>query len=222
MTTRLIGAAIMVHGDDSGLVLPPRIAPYQVVIVPIGRDDWREKVLPKAQDIQRELVAAGIRVTIDERDERPGWKFAEWELRGVPLRLEIGPKDIEKSAVLIARRDTREKQSVAMDGLAARLRELLDDVQKTLFTRAVQFPRRAHAARGRLRRLQADDGRPAGIHHRAVVRGRRLRNPDQERHAGDDPEHAAEPSDAVRKMHSVRPAGDRGGMVRESVLTRAG
>jgi prolyl-tRNA synthetase len=139
MTTRLIGAAIMVHGDDSGLVLPPRIAPYQVVIVPIGRDDWREKVLPKAQDIQRELVAAGIRVTIDERDERPGWKFAEWELRGVPLRLEIGPKDIEKSAVLIARRDTREKQSVPMDGLAARLRELLDDIQKTLFTRAVQF-----------------------------------------------------------------------------------
>src|SRR5580765_6173448 len=139
MTTRLIGAAIMVHGDDSGLVLPPRIAPYQVVIVPIGRDDWREKVLPKAQDIQRELVAAGIRVTIDERDERPGWKFAEWELRGVPLRLEIGPKDIEKSAVLIARRDTREKQSIPMDGLAARLRQLLDDVQSTLFTRAVQF-----------------------------------------------------------------------------------
>ena len=87
--------------------------------MPIGRDNWRETVLPKAQEIQRELVAAGIRVTLDERDERPGWKFAEWELRGVPLRLEIGPKDIEKSAVLIARRDTREKQSVPMDGLAA-------------------------------------------------------------------------------------------------------
>src|SRR5215510_16549913 len=126
MTTRLIGAAIMVHGDDSGLVLPPRIAPYQVVIVPIGRDDWREKVLPKAQDIQRELVAAGIRVTIDERDERPGWKFSEWEMRGVPLRLEIGPKDIEKSAVLVARRDTREKQSLAMAGLAEQVAQLLD------------------------------------------------------------------------------------------------
>jgi prolyl-tRNA synthetase len=146
MTTRLIGAAIMVHGDDSGLVLPPRIAPYQVAIVPIGRDDWREKVLPKAQEIQRDLAAAGIRVTLDERDERPGWKFAEWELRGVPLRLEIGPKDIEKSAVLIARRDTREKQSVPMDGLAGRLRDLLDDVQKTLFARAQQF-REEHTQR---------------------------------------------------------------------------
>jgi prolyl-tRNA synthetase len=139
MTTRLIGAAIMVHGDDSGLVLPPRIAPYQVVIVPIGRDNWREAVLPKAQEIQRELVAAGIRVTLDERDERPGWKFAEWELRGVPLRLEIGPKDIEKSAVLVARRDTREKQSLPMEGLPARLRDLLTDVQQSLFTRATQF-----------------------------------------------------------------------------------
>ncbi len=89
------------------------------MIVPIGRDNWRETVLPKAQEIQRELQAAGIRVTLDEREERPGWKFAEWELRGVPLRLEIGPKDIEKSAVLVARRDTREKQSLPMDGLAA-------------------------------------------------------------------------------------------------------
>jgi prolyl-tRNA synthetase len=139
MTTRLIGAAIMVHGDDSGLVLPPRIAPYQVVIVPIGRDNWRETVLPKAQEIQRELIAAGIRVTLDEREERPGWKFAEWELRGVPLRLEIGPKDIEKSAVLVARRDTREKQSLPMDGLAGQIGALLDAIQKNLFERAVAF-----------------------------------------------------------------------------------
>src|SRR5713226_1051095 len=146
MTTRLVGAAIMVHGDDSGLVLPPKIAPYHVVIVPIGRENWRETVLPKAQEIQRKLAAAGIRVTLDERDERPGWKFAEWELRGVPLRVEIGPKDIEKSAVLIARRDTREKQSVPMDGLPARVRGLLDEVQKTLFRRALEF-REAHTQR---------------------------------------------------------------------------
>src|SRR4051794_9419274 len=114
VSTRLIGAAIMVHGDDSGLVLPPRIAPYQVVIVPIGRDNWRETVLPRAQEIKAELVAAGIRVTLDDRDDRPGWKFSEWELRGVPLRIEIGPKDIEKSQVLTARRDTREKAGVSM------------------------------------------------------------------------------------------------------------
>jgi prolyl-tRNA synthetase len=139
MTTRLIGAAIMVHGDDSGLVLPPRIAPYQVVIVPIGRDNWRETVLPKAQEIQQELLRAGIRVTLDEREERPGWKFAEWELRGVPLRLEIGPKDIEKSAVLVARRDTREKQSLSMENLPAQLNVLLDAIQQNLFDRAVAF-----------------------------------------------------------------------------------
>ncbi|HZT75607.1 MAG TPA: His/Gly/Thr/Pro-type tRNA ligase C-terminal domain-containing protein [Vicinamibacterales bacterium] len=139
VTTRLVGGMIMVHGDDGGLVLPPNIAPYQVVIVPIGRDNWRETVLPKAQEIQAQLRAAGLRVTLDERDERPGWKFAEWELRGVPLRLEIGPKDIEKSAVLVARRDSREKQSLPMDGLADRLRDLLADVQKSLLSRAKQF-----------------------------------------------------------------------------------
>jgi prolyl-tRNA synthetase len=139
VSTRLIGGLIMTHGDDSGLVLPPRVAPYQVVIVPIGRENWRETVLPHAQAIQRELAAAEIRVTLDERDERPGWKFAEWELRGVPLRLEIGPKDIEKSQVLIARRDTREKLGVPMAGLAARVRELLDAVQKNLFDRALAF-----------------------------------------------------------------------------------
>src|SRR3989454_743920 len=133
MTTRLIGAAIMVHGDDSGLVLPPRVAPYQVVVVPIGRDNWRETVLPRAKEIRKTLVDAGIRVTLDERDERPGWKFSEWELRGVPLRLEIGPKDIEKSSVRIARRDTREKVDVSMNGLADHIRSLLDEVQRSLF-----------------------------------------------------------------------------------------
>jgi len=139
VTTRLVGGLIMTHGDDSGLVLPPKVAPYQVVIVPIGRENWRETVLPKAREIQRALAAAGVRVTLDERDERPGWKFAEWELRGVPLRLEIGPKDIEKSAVLVARRDTREKQSLAMDGLPQRILQLLDEAQSNLFQRARQF-----------------------------------------------------------------------------------
>ncbi|MEP7308842.1 MAG: proline--tRNA ligase [Acidobacteriota bacterium] len=146
MTTRLIGAAIMVHGDDSGLVLPPRIAPYQVVIVPIGKDNWRETVLPRAKEIRAELVAAGIRVTLDEREERPGWKFSEWEMRGVPLRIEIGPKDIEKAQVFTARRDTREKAGVPMDGLAARVREILDSIQRNLLERAVAF-REAHTQR---------------------------------------------------------------------------
>src|SRR5215813_3776888 len=139
VSTRLIGGVIMTHGDDSGLVLPPKVAPYQVVIVPIGRDNWRETVLPKAQEIERALMAAGVRVTLDERDERPGWKFAEWELRGVPLRLEIGPKDIEKSTVRIARRDTREKVDVSMNGLPEHVTRLLDEVQQSLFQRARTF-----------------------------------------------------------------------------------
>jgi prolyl-tRNA synthetase len=146
VTTRLIGGLIMTHGDDSGLVLPPKIAPYQVVIIPIGRENWREAVLPKAQEIQRDLTAAGIRVTLDERDERPGWKFSEWEMRGVPLRLEIGPRDIEKLSVLVARRDTREKQSLPMDGLPQRIAALLDEVQTALLARARQF-REEHTQR---------------------------------------------------------------------------
>jgi prolyl-tRNA synthetase len=139
VSTRLVGGVIMTHGDDSGLVLPPAIAPYQVVIVPIGRDNWREAVLPRALEIRTELESAGIRVTVDERDERPGWKFSEWELRGVPLRLEIGPKDIEKAQVLIARRDTREKLAVPMDVLVGRLPDLLADVQRSLLDRAMAF-----------------------------------------------------------------------------------
>ena len=140
VTTRLIGAVVMVHGDEGGLILPPRIAPYQVVIVPIPRGNWRETVLPKAQAIRDELVARGVRVMLDDRDSQtPGWKFNEWEMRGVPLRLEIGPKDIEKSQVVLARRDTREKSFTPMDGLAAHVDQLLSTIQKALFDRALQF-----------------------------------------------------------------------------------
>src|SRR6476469_5281582 len=100
VSTRLIGGVIMTHGDDSGLVLPPRVAPYQVVIVPIPRGNWKETVLPTADSIKRDLEAKGVRVKIDASEENsPGWKFAEYELRGVPLRLEIGPKDLEKAQV---------------------------------------------------------------------------------------------------------------------------
>src|SRR5687767_187812 len=138
MTTRLIGAIIMVHGDDSGLILPPRVAPYQVVIVPIPRGNWQETVLPKARQIQADLVAQGIRVFLDDREAyTPGWKFAEWELRGVPVRLEIGPKDLEKSQVMLARRDTREKLSAPFDGLPAHVEELLATIQRALFDRAL-------------------------------------------------------------------------------------
>jgi prolyl-tRNA synthetase len=140
VSTRLIGGVIMTHGDDSGLILPPRVAPYQVVIVPIARGNWQETVLPRARDIQSDLMRHGVRVMLDDRDAyTPGWKFAEWEMRGVPLRLEIGPKDIEKSQVLLARRDTREKLPTPMDGLTTNIVSLLETIQKNLFDRAVKF-----------------------------------------------------------------------------------
>jgi prolyl-tRNA synthetase len=140
VTTRLIGAIVMVHGDDGGLILPPKMAPYQVVIVPIPRGNWKETVLPKAKAIRDDLVARGIRVMLDDRDSQtPGWKFNEWELRGVPLRLEIGPKDLEKSQVVLARRDTREKSFVPMEGLAPHVEGLLTTIQRALFDRAVKF-----------------------------------------------------------------------------------
>src|SRR5689334_9405915 len=147
VSTRLIGGVIMTHGDDNGLILPPRIAPYQVVIVPIPRGNWQETVLPKAQEIQQALESQGIRVMLDARDAyTPGWKFAEWELRGVPLRIEIGPKDIEKSAVMVARRDTREKASIPMAGLADAVKAKLDEIQAVLFDRALRF-REEHTTR---------------------------------------------------------------------------
>ena len=143
VSTRLIGGVIMTHGDDSGLILPPRIAPYQVVIVPIARGNWQETVLPRARAIQADLMAQGIRVMLDDRDAyTPGWKFAEWEMRGVPLRLEIGPKDIEQSQVLLARRDKRDKRDklpMPMEGLTGQIVSLLGSIQKDLFERAVKF-----------------------------------------------------------------------------------
>lgn len=140
VSTRLIGGVIMTHGDDSGLILPPRIAPHQVVIVPIPRGNWKETVLPKAEAIRAELTAKGVRVKLDASEENsPGWKYAEWELRGVPLRLEIGPKDIEKAQVFSARRDTREKAPIALADLATRVPELLEEIQANLLRRAREF-----------------------------------------------------------------------------------
>ena len=165
MTTRLIGGVIMTHGDDSGLILPPRVAPHQVVIVPIPRGNWQETVLPRAQQIESTLTASGVRVLLDDRDVyTPGWKYAEWEMRGVPLRLEIGPKDIEKSQVMLVRRDTREKLPTPTDGLAARVDELLSSIQADLLRRACAF-RDDHTTRTSSREEfdRLLDGRPGFV-----------------------------------------------------------
>jgi len=165
VTTRLVGGLIMTHGDDSGLVLPPSVAPWQVVIVPIPRGNWKETVLPACEAIRSQLQTAGVRVKLDaDESQTPGWKFAEYEMRGVPLRLEIGPKDIEKNAVFAARRDTRQKQSLPMDGLADRVKALLAEIQSSLLAKALAF-REEHTTRIRSydEFKQAMEGRPGFV-----------------------------------------------------------
>ena len=137
VSTRLIGAIIMVHGDDSGLVLPPKVAPVQVVIVPIRTDD--EAVAAKCNEVLDSLKKEDIRVKADFSDKRPGWKFAEAEMRGIPLRVEIGPKDLEKGECVIVRRDTREKTVVKLDELTEKIKEGLETMQSDMLHRAEDF-----------------------------------------------------------------------------------
>jgi len=140
VSTRLIGAVVMAHGDDSGLKLPPRIAPIQIVIVPISVGDWKKTVLPIATRIKDELKQAGMRVKLDHREEfTPGWKFANWEMRGVPLRIEVGPRDIKNNQAIVVRRDTGDKTPVALDELKEKVRVTLVDIQKSLFEVAFKY-----------------------------------------------------------------------------------
>ena len=133
ITTRIIGALIMVHGDNRGLVIPPRIAPTQALIVPIAQH--KEGVLDKAYDLRDKLKNL-IRVDIDASDKMPGWKFNEYEMKGIPVRIEMGPRDIEKNQVVLARRDTGEKEFVSIDDLEVRLPALLEEIQQDLFDKA--------------------------------------------------------------------------------------
>ncbi|MGN0664421.1 MAG: proline--tRNA ligase [Negativibacillus sp.] len=134
MTTRMIGALIMVHGDDSGLKLPPRIAPVQAMIIPIQQK--KEGVLEKAAEMEATLKAAGVRVKTDVTDKSPGFKFAEQEMRGIPVRIECGPKDIEKNQCVVVRRDTREKIFVSLDELTVKVPEILDTMQHDMLEHA--------------------------------------------------------------------------------------
>lgn len=134
LSTRLIGGIIMVHGDDSGLVLPPKVAPVQVMIIPIQQK--KEGVLTKARELMDTINQSGIRVKLDETDKSPGWKFSEQEMRGIPIRIEIGPKDIEEGRCIIVRRDSREKIETVIEKVPEKLLELLDTIQKDMFNRA--------------------------------------------------------------------------------------
>lgn len=141
VSTRLMGALVMAHGDDNGLVLPPALAPIQVVMVPIYKtEEDHTKILDKMAQLKKALEAEGHTVKIDDRDTlRPGFKFAEWELKGVPVRLAMGPRDLENGTVEVHRRDTLEKQTVALEGLDKSIAALLDDIQKTIYQKAFYF-----------------------------------------------------------------------------------
>jgi len=136
MSTRMVGAIIMVHGDDQGLRLPPRLAPVQVVIVPIWRDDAsRDKVLAAVAGL-RQALDPHLRVRVDDRDERPGWKYNEWEIRGVPLRVELGPRDVDAGTAVLARRDSGAKETVPVADIGRCVLDTLDDVQAQLLAQA--------------------------------------------------------------------------------------
>lgn len=145
VSTRLIGGLVMAHSDDDGLVLPPKLAPIQVVIVPIYKGEEQKKMIDeKVQVLVKELKAAGISVKYDDDDNsRPGWKFAEYEMKGVPVRIAIGARDLANNVVEVARRDTKEKMSFSIDGLSQQIISLLDDIQNSIFNKALGF-RDAH------------------------------------------------------------------------------
>src|SRR5690625_4735632 len=138
VSTRIMGALIMVHGDNRGLVVPPRIAPTQAIIIPIAQH--KEGVLDEAYAL-RDRLKEIIRVDIDASDKMPGWKFNEAEMKGYPIRIEIGPRDIENEQVVVVRRDTLEKEFVSMAELDRRILEILDDVQKKLYDKALRHRR---------------------------------------------------------------------------------
>ncbi len=141
VSTRLVGALVMAHSDDQGLVLPPKIAPHQVVIVPIYKgDEQKAQIDARVGEIMNELKQLGIRVIYDNNDNnRPGWKFAEYEMKGVPVRLAVGARDLEKNVVEIARRDSKEKSTVSLDGIASYIQNLLKEIQQNLFDKAKAY-----------------------------------------------------------------------------------
>jgi prolyl-tRNA synthetase len=148
VSTRLVGALVMAHSDDDGLILPPRIAPQQVVIVPIFKGpEQKAQIGEKIQELLQQLKKAGVRVKYDDNDNsRPGWKFAEYEMKGVPVRIAIGLRDLENNTVEIARRDTKEKKSVSFDGLDKTIISLLEEIQQAMFDKAKAY-RDAHITR---------------------------------------------------------------------------
>ena len=140
VSTRLVGGVVMAHGDDNGLVLPPKIAPIQVIVIPIAKTDEDKKtIMNHVDNIVSQCLEKGIRVKVDNSNNSPGFKFNEWELKGVPIRLEIGLRDISKKEVILARRDIEEKQSVKLNKLVKSIHNLLDEIQNNILLKATNF-----------------------------------------------------------------------------------
>jgi len=140
VSTRLVGSVIMAHGDDSGLRFPPRIAPVQIVIIPISLGNWKQEVLPTAQKLEKQMKKEGWRVKLDAREEfTPGWKFSEYEMRGIPLRIEIGPRDIQNNQAIVVRRDTMAKEAVSLDSLQEKIPQFLADIQDSMLANTRKF-----------------------------------------------------------------------------------
>jgi prolyl-tRNA synthetase len=141
MSTRILGGMLMMHGDDGGLIMPPRVAPIQVILVPIPSKTEQDeaRVSGVVEGLIGQLTARGVRAEADWSDKRPGWKFNEWELKGVPLRVEVGPRDLQTDQVTVVRRDSRAKEKVSVEGAVDRISDLLIDVQQALFERASAF-----------------------------------------------------------------------------------
>ena len=155
-TTRLIGALTMVHGDDQGLKLPPRVAPYQAVVVPIWRKDVEKAAVLEFVGKVRDTLGKTVRLHVDDRDQySPGWKYNEYEMRGVPVRLEVGPRDVANAAVMSVRRDNRAKESIPLGALATRLPALLDEVQRALYQAALEFRDQNTARASTLEEIEA-------------------------------------------------------------------
>ena len=141
MSTRMIGGIIMVHGDKAGLMMPPHLAPHQVVIVPIWRKEQEKEKVQGLVARVASMLKGKVRVKVDWSENTPGWKYNEWEMRGVPVRMEIGPRDVQNNSVMLVRRDNRSKEAVPVEGLEVRLPALLEEVQQAMFQRALEFQR---------------------------------------------------------------------------------
>ncbi|MCI3918986.1 proline--tRNA ligase [Paenibacillus sp. TRM 82003] len=164
VSTRLIGALIMVHGDDKGLVLPPKVAPMQAVLIPIGPPAKREPVIAKAVDVLADLKAAGVRIRMDDRaDVSPGWKFNEYEMRGIPVRIELGPRDLENGQAVLASRVSGEKRVVSLDNIVAEVQQMLADVHQELYDRALAFMNENLRSVDTLDELKASDEKLRGF-----------------------------------------------------------